>query len=293
VLEAQCNLAGALEVFRKSLAIAERLSLQDPYNAVWQRNLSVSYNRIGGVLEAQGDLDGALEEFRKSLAIDERLALQDPDNARWQSGLSVGYNRFGGVLEAQGDLDGALKGFLKSLTIRERLAVEYPDNAEWQRNAAVGQASVARAELALGRADIASALYARACLALQALRNPDIPGTEFDWASVTALGVEIALAEGNTRRAASLSDELAGIELDPQSLVGPFRIRSLPLILKHLYAALQSGDLRHGARSTLRALRLGAREPTIDLSPWRERARELRQKLAPDDPLALELSEFL
>jgi hypothetical protein len=54
MLQSQGNLAGALEEFRKELAIVERLAAQDPDNAGWQRELSVSRTRIGDVLESQG-----------------------------------------------------------------------------------------------------------------------------------------------------------------------------------------------------------------------------------------------
>jgi hypothetical protein len=40
----------------------------------WQRDLSVSYNKVGDVLVAQGKLDEALKSYRDSLAIAERLA---------------------------------------------------------------------------------------------------------------------------------------------------------------------------------------------------------------------------
>ena len=53
------------------------------------RDLSVSYNRIGDVQVAQGDLAGALTSYRDSLAIAERLAKSDPGNAGWQRDLSV------------------------------------------------------------------------------------------------------------------------------------------------------------------------------------------------------------
>jgi hypothetical protein len=52
----QGNLAEALKSFRDGLAIADRLAKSDPGNAGWQRDLSVSYNKIGDVLVAQGNL---------------------------------------------------------------------------------------------------------------------------------------------------------------------------------------------------------------------------------------------
>jgi hypothetical protein len=48
------------KVYRGGLAIAERLAAADPSNTQWQRDLLVSYERIGSVLVAQGKLDEAL-----------------------------------------------------------------------------------------------------------------------------------------------------------------------------------------------------------------------------------------
>lgn len=58
-----------------------RLINLDPGNAGWQRDLSVSYNKIGDVLVAQANLPDALKAFRDGLAIRERLARGDPGNA--------------------------------------------------------------------------------------------------------------------------------------------------------------------------------------------------------------------
>ena len=87
------NLPEALKSYRDGLAIADRLAKADPGNAEWQRDLSVSYNKIGDVLVAQGDLPGALKSYRDSLAIAERLAKADPGNAGWQRDLSVSYEQ--------------------------------------------------------------------------------------------------------------------------------------------------------------------------------------------------------
>ena len=96
---------------------AERLAAQDPGQADWQRDLSVSYNKIGDVLLAQGDAPGALAAYRDALAIRERLAAQDPGQADWQRDLSVSYNKIGDVLLAQGDAPGALAAYRDALAI--------------------------------------------------------------------------------------------------------------------------------------------------------------------------------
>jgi tetratricopeptide (TPR) repeat protein len=98
---------------------------------LWQRDLSVSDDKIGDVLVAQGNLPEALKSFRDGLAIRDRLAKTDPGNAGWQRDLSVSDNNVGDVLKAQGNLPEALKSFRDALAIRDRLAKIDPGNAVW------------------------------------------------------------------------------------------------------------------------------------------------------------------
>ena len=51
MLAAQGNLPEALKSYQGSLAIRDRLAKADTGNAGWQRDLSVSYNKVGGVLD--------------------------------------------------------------------------------------------------------------------------------------------------------------------------------------------------------------------------------------------------
>ena len=64
MLVAQGQLAEALNAYRAGLAIAERLAVADPGNAPWQRDLSVSHEKLGDVLVAQGQLAEALKAYR-------------------------------------------------------------------------------------------------------------------------------------------------------------------------------------------------------------------------------------
>ena len=79
-------------------AAMERLASQDPGNAGWQRDLSVSQEKVGDVRWAQGDLPGALSIYEASLTVRERLASQEPGNAGWQRDLSVSYAKIGSVV---------------------------------------------------------------------------------------------------------------------------------------------------------------------------------------------------
>ena len=91
--QAQGDLAAALTSYQASHEILERLAKADPGNAGWQRDLSVSHEKIGDVQRAQGDLAAALTSYRASLAIMERLAKADPGNAGWQRDLALSYGR--------------------------------------------------------------------------------------------------------------------------------------------------------------------------------------------------------
>ena len=126
MLVAQGDLPEALKSYRDGLAIRDRLAKADPGNAGWQRDLSVSYDKVGDVLVAQGNLPEALKSYRDSLAIADRLANADPGNAGWQRDLSVSYDKVGDVLVAQGNLPEALKSYRDGLAIRERLATGRP-----------------------------------------------------------------------------------------------------------------------------------------------------------------------
>jgi tetratricopeptide (TPR) repeat protein len=98
---ARGNLDAALQVYRESLAIREKLAAQDRSNSEWQRDLSVSFERIGDVQSVRGDLNGALKAYQDGLAIREKLAAQDPTNAGWQRDLIVSHWKLAEVAEQQ------------------------------------------------------------------------------------------------------------------------------------------------------------------------------------------------
>ena len=126
----------ALRAYMTAKASAEAALAGDPRNTQWQRDLSVSYDRIGDVQAALGDSAAALKSFQAGLAIAEGLAAGDPRNTQWQRDLSVSYNKIGNVQAAQGDSAAALKSFQAGLAIAERLAAGDPRNTQWQRDVA-------------------------------------------------------------------------------------------------------------------------------------------------------------
>ena len=82
---------------------AQRLLALEAGNAEWQRDLSVSLNKLGDLTVAQGNLPEAQRLFGDSLRIAQRLAESDPGNAAWQRDVWVSHWRVANVLEKQAD----------------------------------------------------------------------------------------------------------------------------------------------------------------------------------------------
>ena len=95
VLQKTKDLSAANRAFTAALGLAEARAARDPANTQWQRDLSVSHNKIGDVLVAQGDGPGALAAYRKGLTIAEALAARDPANTQWQTDVAVSCAKLG------------------------------------------------------------------------------------------------------------------------------------------------------------------------------------------------------
>jgi tetratricopeptide (TPR) repeat protein len=68
-LQTSGNLAAAFKDYQASLAIRDRLAKSDPGNAGWQRDLSVSLNKVGDVLVAQSSMHGRRSCQSRSSAV--------------------------------------------------------------------------------------------------------------------------------------------------------------------------------------------------------------------------------
>ena len=130
------GLSRGAEIVPRQPRHSDRLAKADPGNAGWQRDLSVSYNKIGEVLVAQGNLPEALKSFRDSLAIRDRLAKADPGNAGWQRDLSVSYAKLANAYRTAGQLPQAREQLTAGRTIIARLTETYPDWSQWKKDLA-------------------------------------------------------------------------------------------------------------------------------------------------------------
>ena len=131
--------------------IISALAASDPANAEWQRDLSVSLEKLGDLAVKQGDLAGALRYFTEDKTITERLAASDPANAVWQRDLSVSCWLIAAkVFQPQERWAEALALMEQGLRISERLAASDPTNVTWQNDVKKSRAQVEKLRAKIG-----------------------------------------------------------------------------------------------------------------------------------------------
>lgn len=111
--------ADAQQEYEEAYLLVQQGIFSDPANTEWQRDLSVSHNKIADVLVAQGDGPGALAAYRKGLAIRDALAGRDPANVQWQIDVAVSCAKLGTHIDLS---DPERKNFLlRGLEIQQEL----------------------------------------------------------------------------------------------------------------------------------------------------------------------------
>ena len=96
------DLKAARGYFEDGLLIRRRLADADPDSAENQRDLSISFNKLGNVSMESGDLKAARGYFEDDLRISRRLAETDPDSAVKERDLWVSHYKIADVLEREG-----------------------------------------------------------------------------------------------------------------------------------------------------------------------------------------------
>ncbi|HOU54992.1 MAG TPA: tetratricopeptide repeat protein, partial [Myxococcota bacterium] len=152
------ELGQAEAFYRKALALRERLA-QDEADAQAQRDLSISYNKLGDLMLQRGELGQAEAFYRKALALSERLA-QDEADAQAQRDLGISYERLGDLMLQRGELGQAEAFYRKDLALSERLAQDEAD-AQAQRDLAVSLERMIRQSIMTKKAEEAGRFLSR------------------------------------------------------------------------------------------------------------------------------------
>jgi serine/threonine protein kinase/tetratricopeptide (TPR) repeat protein len=124
---------GALENFRKSLALRDRLAAQAPKDVEIGRELAECYYVICQLQTVAGDLKGAVESAHRSLDSTEKLLKVQPANVKLRRHQAASAAILGEVLGNPnvpnlGDTKGALVYLHQATDILEQLVAENPDS---------------------------------------------------------------------------------------------------------------------------------------------------------------------
>ena len=173
------DLPGATRQLQAIHEQVEARAAADPANTRWQRDLSISHERLGDVAVAAGDLAAARAAYQASLDIRQRLAAADPANTEWQRDLSISHERLGNVAVAAGDLAAARAAHQASLDIAVRLAAADPANTGWQRDLSISHNKLGDVAMAAGDLAAARAAYQASLDIRQRLAAADPANTEW------------------------------------------------------------------------------------------------------------------
>jgi tetratricopeptide (TPR) repeat protein len=149
----------ALEYTQQAVDINETLAANDPQSAQAQRDLSVSYEKLGNVNLSLGNTQVALDAYQKFNEIAKTLAANDPQSAQAQRDLSVSYEKLGNVQLQIGNTEQALTTYEKSLAITKQLADADPESAAVQRTVSVSYNKLGNVNLSLGNTQVALDAY--------------------------------------------------------------------------------------------------------------------------------------
>jgi non-specific serine/threonine protein kinase/serine/threonine-protein kinase len=135
--------AGALQSYRKALAIREPLARADPKDMQLQQDLAGNYFRLAQVLETTGDFTAALDALHKTLPITEQLAAgsTDPIVADHLSGTYY----FSAVIRVEtGNPAEALKNYQHAASLRGVALQANPGNFTLRTHLAADYAGMAK-----------------------------------------------------------------------------------------------------------------------------------------------------
>jgi tetratricopeptide (TPR) repeat protein len=168
----------ALEIFRKALAIDEKLNAADPTNVENRHALIMSNEFAGYALRTIGHLTGdaqnyraAFEHFHKKREIAESLYAMEPD--RFRRNLADALLDFAEGQKLLGDAVAALEPYQQGLSLFEQIAASDPNNIEAQLDIADAHRRFGDSFMKAG--DLNSALaHSRKSLAIyETLQNLD------------------------------------------------------------------------------------------------------------------------
>ena len=265
------DVRGALDSFRKGLALSQRLHDLEPANPQFMHDLAAAHNRVGGILQRMGDMPGAAASYAASLQITQQRSSLEPQNPETLRDLVIGHAKVAESQQLRGDANAALAGYREAEGCARRLAELDPNDLAAQHGLVTVQHSIAEVLAATGDADAALQKFREALGIARRAAERD-PTNEWSQVRLALSHTGVADALGATERHAEALPELRAAlairrriaEADPANvraqrdlMVGLNRIgHSLSIQQQHAEALACSTEGREIAR------RLSALDPT-------------------------------
>lgn len=155
--------------YYEALAIRKKLVAAKPGNLRWQRDLSISYDRIGSILAASSDYKAALAPYRKAFAIAKKLVAANPGDVERQRDLFVSQSRIADMQTRDGNHEAAFVAYRKAIVILGQLVDAKPGDARWQRDFAVTWEKIGDLKIATGDHEVALVAYNKAVVLFRQL----------------------------------------------------------------------------------------------------------------------------
>lgn len=123
-LLAKGDTKGALEFHRSAKAIRERLTVLNPQQERWRRDLAEAHNKLGEVSRRQNDLTTAFTEHTAAVSILNALVQAEPSNKEWQHDLAYSDVKVGEIHLQSGKTALARTEFQSAVDIFDRLITD-------------------------------------------------------------------------------------------------------------------------------------------------------------------------
>ena len=121
------DVRGALDSYRKGLAISQRLLDAEPENPMFMHDLAAAHGAIGGILERMGDGPGSESSYVEALRISTGRAQLQPSDPDALRDVVVGRDHVAMAQALKGDVKGALDNYREAERGARRLADLNPD----------------------------------------------------------------------------------------------------------------------------------------------------------------------
>jgi non-specific serine/threonine protein kinase/serine/threonine-protein kinase len=213
--------AGALQSFRKSLAIRQALAHDNPNDPQARSDLAEGYTKLGDVLIQSGDKIGSLKNLDQALEIRKQLAASAPDDKGSKLNLAIAYDGLANVLADDNKLEQSLEYTRQSLAIFESLLAEDPKDRRYLRDVALERKKIGGIYEAGGKLQEALQEYQKALPVDETLANENPNDAlarrdlAIDYANVGDVLLKTGDAQGALRRykqAVDIDEKLAAVD---------------------------------------------------------------------------------